>query len=869
MARLANIPRGATGYEEWLSAYYPDDFSKPLAYFHHEFWSWLDKIELGVYQEPFVQAWSRGLGKSSSLEAAIALLAEKGTRTYCLYVSKTQEQATQHVLDIEVKLLQGGFHPRVTEDGERGIWKRMQLQLNNFSVAGYGIKGAIRGIKDAHRRPDLIIFDDVDEDTDTPEIVRGKIDFITRKILPAGSTDCIVCFLQNPIHEGSVMNQLLRGKAEFLTDRERYEPVPALLKYTSEVRARSNGLNYMHLTSGTPSWPEGMDLNVCQQFVHKFGWDAFLSECQHELTKQGGYFFDTSWWSDKNPRKKIIAVEDVPTGLPVCLGCDLAATQGGGDYTVFTTYAMNEVGVAYVLDVIRGQWSSDKVEAILMDLATKIRNKYPNRYVIRVPQDPAQAGVFQKMYLGKKMAGFNVVFESPTGSKGKRAKNYASRVNIGNVYLVEGAWNDDFILEHRMFRDEVGYKGQDGCIDSCLIAGTLITTQRGHIPIESVTPSDRVLTREGFKRVLWSGMTDPCAQIYKVTAVGSSIKGTAAHPVWIDGGFSAIRSLPTHGMMIIECSTRYQNAKSSTEGSSSGVTQKRKGRRIGATTRRERVTALRGGTRFIGKSTKTITGLSQRECMFTTRIGIPRITTHRTLNSRLSQSILRSMNQSGQRITPLKNAWTIWHQSGHLPSHGTSQKRGRSGTRITVGARLQEGSSENSHACRAERCSCLGCMDRSGRTEGVFVPGIAVQSSDAKREDRRLRRHARTVEQRGWRIPELRYVETAVTVVSETERQAVYNLTVEDCPEFFANGILVHNCTDADSQLERNILGDVLDRWEPESEQNNNGISVEGIAVDFGLVSQDTDVGPMDPWQIIQASKAMRDSRYAGYEVYE
>jgi hypothetical protein len=30
-----------------------------------------------------------------------------------------------------------------------------------------------------------------------------------------------------------------------------------------------------------------------------------------------------------------------------------------------------------------------------------------------------------------------------------------------------------------------------------------------------------------------------------------------------------------------------------------------------------------------------------------------------------------------------------------------------------------------------------------------------------------------------------------------SQRCSVYNLTVPDCPEFFANGVLVHNCYDA------------------------------------------------------------------------
>jgi hypothetical protein len=41
----------------------------------------------------------------------------------------------------------------------------------------------------------------------------------------------------------------------------------------------------------------------------------------------------------------------------------------------------------------------------------------------------------------------------------------------------------------------------------CLAKGTLVTTQRGLVPIEEVTTEDSALTRKGFRRILWSGQT--------------------------------------------------------------------------------------------------------------------------------------------------------------------------------------------------------------------------------------------------------------------------------------------------------------------------------------------------------------------------
>ena len=70
-----------------------------------------------------------------------------------------------------------------------------------------GLDVGSRGSKDEERRPDLIIFDDVDEKHDTLKTVAKKIDTITTSILPAGSSDCAILFIQNIIHEGSIADQ--------------------------------------------------------------------------------------------------------------------------------------------------------------------------------------------------------------------------------------------------------------------------------------------------------------------------------------------------------------------------------------------------------------------------------------------------------------------------------------------------------------------------------------------------------------------------------------------------------------------------------------------------------------------------------------
>jgi hypothetical protein len=90
---------------------------------------------------------------------------------------------------------------------------------------------------------------------------------------------------------------------------------------------------------------------------------------------------------------------------------------------------------------------------------------------------------------------------------------------------------------------ETGEGGDDGY--DCFVAGTKIVTRRGDVPIESVSASDEVMTRKGWRHVLASWCTGPDREVYRVrTQGGRELIGTAAHPVWVDGrGFVRLDSL--------------------------------------------------------------------------------------------------------------------------------------------------------------------------------------------------------------------------------------------------------------------------------------------------------------------------------------
>jgi predicted phage terminase large subunit-like protein len=70
---------------------------------------------------------------------------------------------------------------------------------------------------------------------------------------------------------------------------------------------------------------------------------------------------------------------------------------------------------------------------------------------ISIPQDPGQAGKAQVAGLSRLLHGFDVRFSPETGSKEARAVPFAAQVEVGNVHLVKGSWNDPYLNEFASF----------------------------------------------------------------------------------------------------------------------------------------------------------------------------------------------------------------------------------------------------------------------------------------------------------------------------------------------------------------------------------------------------------------------------------
>lgn len=193
---------------------------------------------------------------------------------------------------------------------------------------------------------------------------------------------------------------------------------------------------------GEALWPERYPVTALQrikevQTKDGIGAYAFESLYQQNPSPREGAFFKVS---------KLEVAPAAPAGMNECRGWDYADSKKG-DWTAGVKIGQAPDGRWYVVDVRRERLLSDDRKALVKQTAALDGA----RVKVRLTQDPGQAGVDQMRSETRMLSGYAVISERASGDKATRADGFAAQVNAGNVSLVKGDWNKDFIEELRTF----------------------------------------------------------------------------------------------------------------------------------------------------------------------------------------------------------------------------------------------------------------------------------------------------------------------------------------------------------------------------------------------------------------------------------
>lgn len=317
----------------------------------------------------------------------------------------------------------------------------------------------------------------------------------------------------------------------------------------------------------------------------------------------------------------------------------------------------------------------------------------------------------------------------------------------------------------------------------CLAKGTLIDTIKGQKKIENIKVGDLVLTRNGYKKVLWSGISDKNRKVYKVkTDCGNYIIGTGNHKVLTSNGFCDIDSLRYNDKLLIK---RIEWLKQQRRLGKYGIDiQPLKEGRTENTLKTERPIY----TDMYGNN---IMGNAPRGWLSTIKMGIVKIMTYPILKQLLKQSIGKDTLLQKKCVRSQEKEL----KGLDICENGINRKKEESGIKNThknrIGAFL---------TFLKKNVSIVGKYLSPKTIIAYFVQMFANLLGEENKDLMMLLKVANGVEKSSKAINMLKsdFVVGRVLTVEEVGiAKEVYDITVEGQHEFFANGILVHNCIDS------------------------------------------------------------------------
>lgn len=336
----------------------------------------------------------------------------------------------------------------------------------------------------------------------------------------------------------------------------------------------------------------------------------------------------------------------------------------------------------------------------------------------------------------------------------------------------------------------------------CFVGDTLVETDHGKIPIKDVKIGDKVLTRFGYSTVYNSLCTSRNTRYFFVTLCDKTLRCTYDHPIYTSRGFIPAYQLKVGDEIVTikngkQCNEKLQHT---TVLSSIAILNQnviaigdtlRAGLKLTARCKRFHSTAT-FGLSSVAKFLKVI--------MFTTLMGMSITIQSATLLCCLVLSTLSIMVRTclkSKRNSSNSNS----KQSEIKRQHGMGQKKDLNGTRKTQRSRWQSVNIGRTIASAVVK-SFKAVQYKVASSAGI----IANQSGADSRVSTMKNVFAQYVALNILSIITLNRSVVAYHVPASIGCKAeVYDISVDDA-EFFADGVLVHNCTDTLRYIAHDLL---------------------------------------------------------------
>jgi predicted phage terminase large subunit-like protein len=324
----------------------------------------------------------------------------------------------------------------------QSLWPEVKLSREgeaSFANDKTGFREGVPFTSMTGGRGDRVIIDDP-HSTETAEspAERQRTTRIFRESVPSRVNDpersAIVVIMQR-LHEDDVSGQIIKLGLG-------YQHLMLPMKYEPERQCHT-ALNFADPRSdeGDLLFPERFPTEVLIRDQKALTEYAVAGQYQQRPVPREGGMFKREWFTGK-------VIRQAPAGTIWVRHWDLAATKKvTAARTAGVKLGLAPDGSFVVGHVVKTQDEGQKVRTLIKGTA-EIDGK---DVMISLPQDPGQAGKVQAQDYVALLAGYIVKAEPETGDKATRAEPFSSQCEGGNVYLVQGEWNEDYLDELCLF----------------------------------------------------------------------------------------------------------------------------------------------------------------------------------------------------------------------------------------------------------------------------------------------------------------------------------------------------------------------------------------------------------------------------------
>ena len=515
------------------------------------------------------------------------------------------------------------------------------------------------------------------------------------------------------------------------------------------------------LPSGNPLWPEFWPMEELKALKEELPNSKWMAQYQQNPTSDSAAIIKREWWqvwdSTRPPKCEFIL-----TAWDTAFEAHQRA-----DYSACTTW-----GVFY-----RDNDDGKKQANIILLNAYRARLEFPalKREFIRQYKEWEPDGIIVE----KKASGAPLIYEmraagipvqefTPT-----RGNDKISRLNaVSDIFASGRVWMPGTHWAEEVAEEVASFPGGEHD-DYCFVAGTLIATPRGDVPIEDMRAGDEVITPAGIRKVTAAGFTGVKPVITRV-----GLTGTGNHPVYVvDTGWVPLDTVTMADELsrvtLCDILRLQPQIQSSSTALSTGVWGER-----GSTTSPSQTPTLGAG---VPKGFMSLFGSTMLVPWFRSAMRSTISTVTRSISILKTLSAYQKANTAAYRrsLRTQKQTERASPSCAPSPQSGTAQKKDGRGIGRTHSTVWQ-----------------LPELPRTANQPLWDPPVLGAEE--------RLQR--RTLE--GSSAAPLAEGTTTATPPADARQLTpticpVYNLTVEDAHCYYANGILVHNCDTVSMALMR------------------------------------------------------------------